>query len=134
MKTNLKLVLAMLMFLPFATIAAKDELGQALKTYSGAENLSFDAKRGEEIWTKKGNTVDGKLRTCNTCHNKDHTKPGEHAKTGKPIDPMSRKANKERYTEFKKIKKWLKRNCKWVFGRECTNQEKGDILTYLSNV
>jgi len=32
------------------------------------------------------------------------------------------------------VAKWFRRNCKTVLGRECTAQEKGDILTYLSSI
>lgn len=45
---------------------------------------------------------------------------------------MAASVNPKRYTKMKKINKWFKRNCKWTLGRECTNQEKGDILKYLS--
>lgn len=131
---KLKLVLCTLLMFPLLALAAPGDLEKALAEYSGAAKLSFDAKQGEALWTKKGEEVDGKVRTCNSCHNQDHSKPGKHEKTGKAIDPMSRKVNLERYTDLKKINKWLKRNCKWTFGRECTDQEKGDVLTYLSNV
>ena len=131
---KLRLALLALLLFPVVSFAADDGLQQALAEFSGGGKLSFDAKQGEAVWTKKGDEVDGKVRTCNSCHNLDHTKPGKHAKTGKPIDPMSRTVTHDRFTDLKKINKWLKRNCKWTFGRECTDQEKGDVLTYLSHV
>ncbi|TBR21868.1 MAG: DUF1924 domain-containing protein, partial [Candidatus Nitrosotenuis sp.] len=30
------------------------------------------------------------------------------------------------------VEKWFKRNCKETLERECTPQEKGDFLAYLS--
>ncbi len=57
---------------------------------------------------------------------------GKHNRTGKMIKPISPTVNPERLTDIKKIKKWLLRNCKWTFGRECTTQEKGNILLWLS--
>ncbi len=116
-----------------STVAASG-LDEAFALYKGSENLTFDANRGKELWFTKHPGEDGKERDCTTCHGKDLTKGGKHAKTGKPIDPMAPSVNKERFTELKKIEKWFKRNCKWTVGRECTNQEKGDLLTYLSHL
>ena len=73
----------------------------------------------------------GKVRNCSTCHGKDLRAPGKHTKSGKTIDPLAPSANKERLTDPKFIEKWFTRNCKWVLGRECTPQEKGDFLAYL---
>ena len=44
---------------------------------------------------------------------------------------MAPSVNPKRLTDRSKIEKWFKRNCKWTLGRECTPQEKGDILTFL---
>ena len=115
-------------------VFAQSELADAFKLYVGKDNLTFDAARGKELWNKKNTGEDGKERTCHTCHGEDLTKQGKHAKSGKAIDPLAPSVNKERFTELKKIEKWFKRNCKWTFGRECTNQEKGDLLTYLSKL
>jgi hypothetical protein len=123
------MLLALLLSLPVFGASALDE---AFKTYAGSENLSFSAERGKEFWFTKHTADDGKERDCTTCHGKDLTKTGKHARTGKTIDPMAPSVNSERFTEMKKIKKWFKRNCKWTIGRECTNQEKGDVLKYLS--
>jgi len=114
---------------------AQTALDEAFNEYAGKENLTFSAQRGKEIWYKKNiSEEDGTERRCTTCHTKDLTKRGKHAKTEKVIEPMAPSVNRERYTKLKKIKKWIKRNCKWTIGRECTNQEKGDILTYLSQL
>ena len=51
--------------------------------------------------------------------------------TGKIIQPMAPAANPMRFTDVAKTQKWFKRNCKDVVGRECTAQEKGDVLTWL---
>lgn len=59
---------------------------------------------------------------------------GKHSVTGKPIDPLAPAANPERFTNPAKVEKWFKRNCKDVLKRECTPQEKGDVLTYLLSI
>jgi len=128
-----KLFFTLVLLMVSQTSAAITAMEEAFKLYSGKENLVFDADRGKALWNKKViSKKDGKERDCNACHGKDFTKSGEHVKTGKTIDPMALSVNKERFTKLKKIKKWFKRNCKWTFGRECTNQEKGDLLKYLS--
>lgn len=128
-----KLMLVISIFLMSQSVFAETALEQAFKLYKGKDNLTFSAERGKEMWNKKV-IADEKPRErdCNACHGKDFSKPGKHVKTGKKIEPMSPKVNKERFTELKKIKKWFKRNCKWTYGRECTNQEKGDFLLFLS--
>lgn len=90
-----------------------------------------DAAKGKADWTKEGKVKDGQQMSCSACHGTDLSKPGKHYKTGKVIEPMSQKANAERYTEVKKMEKWFKNNCKDVFERECTSQEKADFLTFL---
>jgi len=123
----------LVLFLVSSVAIASSGLEEAFALYKGKENLTFSADRGKEMWNKKVvSDEDGKERDCNACHGKDFSKPGKHVKTGKKIDPMSPTVNKERFTELKKIEKWFKRNCKWTYGRECTNQEKGDFLLFLS--
>ncbi|WP_455205193.1 DUF1924 domain-containing protein [Kaarinaea lacus] len=127
-----------ILFVSQATFAAS-ELDDAFKKFAGSENLTFSADRGKELWNKKypasadAKGWEGKERECSVCHTKDLTKKGKHVKTGKEIDPLAPSANPERFTELKKIEKWFKRNCKWTLDRECTNQEKGDLLKFLSS-
>lgn len=106
-----------------------------LETYRSAGASQFNAANGEAMWHKEypDPKKAGKVRTCSTCHGADLTKKGKHARTGKIIDPLSPSVNNERFTDPKFIAKWFKRNCKWVVGRKCTPQEKGDFLMYLRN-
>ncbi|RMG35195.1 MAG: DUF1924 domain-containing protein [Gammaproteobacteria bacterium] len=89
-----------------------------------------DAAAGERLWTREG--VRG--RYCASCHGPDLTRAGRHQRTGKSIAPMAPSVNPDRYTDPKKVAKWLKRNCKWTFGRDCTPGEKADVLHWLSNL
>ena len=125
------ILLAILLTFSLAAFA-QTAMDEAMALYKGTENLEFSAERGKEFWNKPRTDENGKERNCNTCHGKDLTKSGKHIKTGKKIEPMAPSVNKERYTDLKKIEKWFKRNCKWTIGRECTNQEKGDVLSFLS--
>ncbi len=111
----------------FAT-PASDSL---LATYKAAGASKVDAAKGKTDWNREVVGEDGETMSCTTCHGKDLSKAGEHHKTHKVINPMSPRANAERFTDEKKIEKWFKRNCKDVWGRECTAQEKADLLTFL---
>lgn len=95
----------------------------------------FNAANGKALWEKE--VVDaktGKNRNCSNCHSSDLTKQGKHSRTLKVIQPIAPSVNTESLTKVKKIKKWFVRNCKGTFGRECTVQEKGDILAFLKNL
>jgi hypothetical protein len=70
---------------------------------------------------------------CSSCHGNDPRSPGR-ALTGKTIEPMAVSVSASRYTDPAKVEKWFKRNCNEVLGRECTPQEKGDWLTYMSSL
>ena len=87
----------------------------------------FSASAGQSFWQQDHNG-----RSCTLCHTADVTQAGEHAKTGKRIEPMAPSVNPERLTDQAQVEKWLLRNCRWVLERECTPQEKGDVLVWLS--
>ncbi|MDH5326055.1 MAG: DUF1924 domain-containing protein [Gammaproteobacteria bacterium] len=118
----------------FSSLCGAGALEDAFKQFANGQSLSFDANTGKTFWNKTYPQKDGKVRQCATCHGDDLSKAGKHIKTGKTIEPLAPSVNKERFTKLKKINKWFKRNCKWTVGRECTNQEKGDLLKYLSQL
>ncbi len=89
-----------------------------------------DATAGGRVWAREG--IQG--RHCSSCHGQDLTMTGRHQRTGKAIAPMAPSVNPDRYTDPRKVAKWLKRNCKWTFGRDCTPGEKADLLQWLSNL
>lgn len=111
----------------FAASAAEE----LMKEWQAEAKQPFSADRGKLAWTEEHKSAEGDNRACSNCHHADLTKAGEHIKTKKAIDPMAPSVNPERYTDRKKINKWLLRNCKWTMGRKCTAQEKGDFLAYL---
>ena len=90
------------------------------------------ALAGETLWNREFvDAKSGKNRSCASCHTSRLTQTGEHVKTGKVIKPMAPSVNPKRFTKVKKVNKWFKRNCKWTLGRECTLQEKADVLAYI---
>jgi hypothetical protein len=129
MKNNQWLIYALLLCLPALSQAGID---QTIAHYNPQHTLNFSAERGDTLWHSKHTAADGKERDCTLCHGTDLKNPGKHIKTGKVIDPMAPSVNHKRFTDIDKVEKWFLRNCKWTFGRECTAQEKGDLLKYLS--
>ncbi len=139
MKRHLWLLAVVLgLALPAGSFAGGTVLEEMFAAYRAEGAGPFDAKRGEAFWHKEYPAPEGAegpaRRSCATCHGADLTKPGKHYRTGKVIDPMAPSVNPERFTDAKKIRKWFRRNCKWVLGRACTAQEKGDVLAYLKNL
>lgn len=90
----------------------------------------FSATAGESFYQNKH----GGEWSCASCHTDNPANAGKHVVTGKVIQPMSPNANPERFTDAAKVNKWFKRNCNDVLKRECTPEEKGNMLTYLLSV
>lgn len=126
---NILLFCASLMITPWALATPASDAEFAQFKSAGAGN--FSAEQGKRDWDKEVVSKEGDTRSCSLCHGNDLTKPGKHDKTKKVIDPMSPSVNPKRFTDEKKIEKWFKRNCEWTWGRECTAQEKGDLLKFL---
>lgn len=116
----------------FSAAAADSFEPAGLATYQREAGTKPDAKRGSDFWHAAHQDSDGKSVNCTSCHGDDLSKPGKHNKSGKVIEPMSRRVNKDRYTDAEKVEKWFKRNCKQVLQRECTAAEKSDVLLFLS--
>jgi hypothetical protein len=123
-----------LMTLGTSTAMAGGVSGQLLQEYAAGAQ-AFSASAGETAWrTEHMDAKSGKPRSCTSCHTRNLKQTGKHVRTGKTIKPMAPSANPERLTDRKHVEKWFKRNCKWVLGRECTPQEKGDYLSYLQSL
>jgi cytochrome c553 len=111
---------------------AKADFNRLLQHYTQQGGKEFSAERGKAFWFKDQSSESGETMNCASCHGKDLTQAGKHNKSGKAIEPMASSINPERYTDLEKIEKWFTRNCKQVLRRECTAQEKGDVLRYLA--
>ena len=85
------------------------------------------AQRGQQFFT----TTQGKTWSCSTCHGEVPIGIGEHAETHKRIKPLAPQFNPKRFSDEAKVEKWFKRNCDDVLGRECTPQQKADVIAWL---
>ena len=72
--------------------------------------------------------------SCASCHGTPPTAQGKHASTGKAIAPLAPAFNPKAFTETAKVDKWFRRNCKDVANRECSAQEKADVLAFLQSL
>ena len=132
MKRKMIGIVALMVALPM--YAQADPIADLQNEFQSAGGNNFSAAAGEAFWNKEFvDAESGQKRSCATCHTMDLKQAGKHAKTGKVIDPMAPSVNAERFSDIKKINKWFLRNCKWTVGRECTAQEKGDVLAFIKS-
>lgn len=103
------------------------QAGYAAEARQAGNFTPFSAQRGQRLFT----TTHGQDWSCSSCHTSDPRRNGRHAVTGKTIAPLAPSANPERFTRRDKVEKWFRRNCRDVLARECTAQEKGDVMAYL---
>ena len=120
-----------LVALSVAPLHAAD-ISSLLADYRAAGAEDFSAQRGAELWTREVAGEQGS-RSCTRCHGERLDQPGEHVRTGKRIEAMDPQTAPGRYGDPAKVEKWFLRNCKWTWNRECTAQEKGDLLTHLND-
>lgn len=127
-------IIVSLAFLPIGISMAGNDITNLLSIYKSKDTVTGNAEQGRQLWQKKfigkGEFAE---RSCVSCHTKDLALSGKHVKTNKAIKPMAPAINPERLTDAKKVEKWFKRNCKWTMGRECSSQEKIDLLVYINS-
>ncbi len=117
-----------------ATSAGSTTPDALLRDYAAAAGAApgiqgFSAARGRALYERRG-----KDWSCGSCHTSDPRRVGEHAVTGRRIQPLAPGANPSRFTDVAKVEKWFRRNCRDVLGRECTAVEKGDFITWLNSL
>lgn len=137
MKIIKGLTMASAVFLAGSVYAASpgapmDAMLDGLKKEAGA--AAFSAEQGRKLYNARSvHSQTKEERSCVTCHTANPASAGKTT-AGKVIEPLSPAANPGRFTDPKKVEKWFKRNCEWVFERECTPKEKGDFITYMRSL
>lgn len=100
---------------------------QLLNQYGARAGMPADPARGQQLFS----TRHGKEWSCASCHGATPIQAGKHASTGRPINALAPAFHAERFTDQAKVEKWFRRNCNDVLGRECTDLEKADVLSWL---
>lgn len=113
-----------------ANTAASNQL---LQRYLADGATVGNASKGEQLWNKKfSGEAPYSERSCATCHSSNLTTAGKHVKTGKTIAALAPSINSDSLNDIKNIEKWFKRNCTWTVGRECSVQEKTDLILFIN--
>jgi len=110
--------------------AADTSPAQQLSHWTAQAGAPAKVERGQALFNQR----QGGEWSCASCHGTPPTGQGKHASTGKAIAPLAPAFNAKAFTDTAKVDKWLKRNCKDVLSRECSAQEKADVLAYLINI
>jgi hypothetical protein len=71
---------------------------------------------------------------CRACHVVFSRQPEGQRPTRRELRALAPSANPERFTNEWRTEYWFGYNCKLLLGRECTAQEKGDLITWLLSI
>lgn len=121
---------------PVLAAAGQDAVLAQYKTQAVTADpafAGFSAKRGADLYMSSNSAGGPDTPSCSSCHTASPLKAGM-TRAGKAIEPMAVSASPSRFADIAKTEKWFGRNCKTVLGRECSAQEKGDFITYLSGL
>jgi hypothetical protein len=98
---------------------------------AGIPVSALSATRGEALYRSEHAGRNGQTVSCAGCHTASPKQAGQ-TRVGKRIEPLAPAANPQRFTDAAKVEKWFRRNCQDVLQRECSAQEKGDFIAWLS--
>ena len=100
---------------------------------AGVPVLALSATRGAALYRTEHPGRDAQPVSCASCHTASPKQAGR-TRVGKRIEPLAPLSNPQRFTDAAKVEKWFRRNCMDVLQRECSAQEKGDFIAWLSQV
>lgn len=119
-----------------ASVAAADTPASLMAGYAATAGISpqgFLAERGATLYRSEHPGRAGTSVSCASCHTANPKQPGR-TRVNKRIEPLAPAANPQRFTDAAKVEKWFRRNCQDVLQRECSAQEKGDFIAWLSQI
>lgn len=120
-----------------STVAgAADSPASLMAHYAQAAGVpvsALSATRGAAFYRTEHAGRNGQAVSCASCHTANPRQAGQ-TRVGKRIEPLAPAANPQRFTDAAKVEKWFRRNCQDVLLRECSAQEKGDFIAWLSQV
>jgi hypothetical protein len=112
------------------TVEAKEE---AIKAGEVNPKPTFSADAGRAFFVKRRTFSKGNL-SCTSCHTDNPVNEGMHVETKVLIKPLAMSANPGRFTNAEKVERNLSQHCTDLWGRDCSAQDKGDLVTYLTTV
>jgi len=111
-----------------ATPARALSAAELLAEYTRAAG-AVSVERGQKFFTTNFGKALG--FSCASCHGDQPTRSGKDQVTDKPIAPLAPAADPRRFTDRARVDHMFRLNCRDVVGRECTVQEKADVLAWL---
>ncbi len=112
--------------LPAAQAATPAEL---LAGYNAQAGSPGSPERGQQFFNEaRKNDLN---LNCASCHGSTPTGNGRNQISEKRIPPLAPAFNPNGFTDKKKVDGWFQTNCKDVLRRDCTAQEKADVLAWL---
>jgi mono/diheme cytochrome c family protein len=112
---------------PLPALAATP--AEVLAGYQAQAAGPASPERGQKLFTQR--FKGGLFESCADCHTGNPLKTGRDQTAEKPLPPLAPAANPKRLTEATKVENYFRLNCKDVVGRECSAQEKADVLAWL---
>lgn len=102
---------------------------ELLSEYTAKAGGQASAERGQKFFNTNFNKALG--FSCASCHGSNPTGSFKDQVTEKTIAPLAPAANARRFVDRAKVDHMFRVNCKDVVGRECTMQEKADVMAWL---
>lgn len=113
----------------FVAAAAAATPAELLAAYAAQAGSAPVPERGQRLFTTNFGRDLG--LSCASCHGAVPTGNGHDEVSEKPIPPLAPAFNPKRFTDKSKVENAFRLNCKDIVGRECTAQEKADVLSWL---
>jgi hypothetical protein len=80
----------------------------------------------------RAHRVDILCRACHVINDEEHPDPRSAKK--RVLEPFAPSANAERFTDYEQVERFFHTNCRMLLKRECTPQEKGDLIAWLLTI
>ncbi len=109
--------------------AAASTPAAIMSAYAAKAGSPPSADRGEKLFT--GKNKGGAFESCTDCHTANPTRTGRDQVAEKSMPALAPAANAKRLTDAARVETAFRLNCKDVLNRECTAQEKADVLSWL---
>lgn len=114
-------------------LAMADSPTSILRAYEAEAGSAGSVERGRTLFMAQHTGGKPETPKCTSCHSENLKGTGQ-TRVGKVIEPMALSVNPERLTDAAFTAKWFRRNCNSVLGRECTAQEKADVIAFLMSI
>jgi hypothetical protein len=130
-KMHATLLLLGALALPGAGGVAQSQTTRAadlLATYTRQAGGTASAERGQAFFARKfGRDFD----SCAACHGAVPVRAGKDLVSEKAITALAPAVSPQRFTDKAKVEYRFAQNCKDVVGRDCSAQEKADVMSWL---